>query len=203
MEPISPSGSSHLIVDSAMKLIAASGVEGTSVRAVARDAGVSPALVIHHFGSKKGLVEACDHRVIDAVDSGMAEIVAGGATESLTATLAEIAADTEMLAYLLRSMTEGGVVGDHLFDGLYATTVSAVEQMEANGTGRPTEDLEMRSLLLLALDVGMVLLSHHASRVLGAPLETPEITKRWVKEEMELLTHGVLIAPDEPGNEEA
>jgi AcrR family transcriptional regulator len=38
---------------------AANGKAGTSVRAVARDAGVDSALVYHYYGSKDGLLDAC------------------------------------------------------------------------------------------------------------------------------------------------
>jgi signal transduction histidine kinase len=51
------------IREAAMALFAARGVEATSLRAVAREADVSPALVVHHFGSKQGLAEAVDEAV--------------------------------------------------------------------------------------------------------------------------------------------
>jgi hypothetical protein len=35
-----------------------------------RDAAVSPALVVHHFGSKDGLRQASDEYVLDAIRSG-------------------------------------------------------------------------------------------------------------------------------------
>src|SRR5690625_716784 len=39
------------------------GYADTSVRAIASEAGVSPGLVIHHFGSKDQLKQACDEYV--------------------------------------------------------------------------------------------------------------------------------------------
>ena len=56
------------IRDSAIVYFGRHGFQSATVRAIAADAGVSPALVIHHFGSKDGLREACDavrHRPID------------------------------------------------------------------------------------------------------------------------------------------
>jgi AcrR family transcriptional regulator len=44
------------ILDSARRLLAGGGCGGTSMRAVARDAGVDAALVVHYFGSKEGLL---------------------------------------------------------------------------------------------------------------------------------------------------
>lgn len=43
------------IRDAAVRLFAERGYAGTSVRDIAGDAGVDPALVIRHFGSKEGL----------------------------------------------------------------------------------------------------------------------------------------------------
>ena len=46
------------IRDSAIVYIGRHGWRAATLRAIATDAGVSPALVIHHFGSKDGLREA-------------------------------------------------------------------------------------------------------------------------------------------------
>ena len=46
-----------------MELFGAEGVAATSLRSVAGAAGVSPGLVVHHFGSKQGLVRAVDEAV--------------------------------------------------------------------------------------------------------------------------------------------
>ncbi|GAA0360794.1 TetR family transcriptional regulator [Microbispora corallina] len=46
------------ILDAAMRAFAEDGYAGTTIRGVARVAGVDPALVMHFFGSKDGLFEA-------------------------------------------------------------------------------------------------------------------------------------------------
>ncbi len=47
------------ILQSALALFSAQGMGGTSVREIARGAGVSLAMVHHYFGSKEGLYGAC------------------------------------------------------------------------------------------------------------------------------------------------
>lgn len=47
------------ILEAARHEFAANGFAGTTVRAVAREADVDPALVYHYYGSKDGLLEAC------------------------------------------------------------------------------------------------------------------------------------------------
>ncbi|MFJ8595198.1 TetR/AcrR family transcriptional regulator [Streptomyces sp. NPDC093598] len=46
------------MVDAAIELFAQQGVRGTGVAAIAERAGVTPSALIHHFGSKDGLVQA-------------------------------------------------------------------------------------------------------------------------------------------------
>lgn len=46
------------ILEAAMTAFTESGYEGTTIRGVARAAGVDPALVMHFFGSKDGLFDA-------------------------------------------------------------------------------------------------------------------------------------------------
>jgi AcrR family transcriptional regulator len=46
------------ILTAAREAFAATGLAGTTIRAVARDADVDPALVYHYFGSKEGLLDA-------------------------------------------------------------------------------------------------------------------------------------------------
>lgn len=47
------------ILHSALKLVADNGIEGTSIRDVAAGAKISLATVLHYYGSKDGLYEAC------------------------------------------------------------------------------------------------------------------------------------------------
>ncbi|MFC8528721.1 TetR family transcriptional regulator [Nocardia sp. NPDC057227] len=59
------SGARAAILDAAGKRFSANGFDGTSIRAVAGDAGVDPALVHHYFGSKRQLFAAVVELPID------------------------------------------------------------------------------------------------------------------------------------------
>jgi AcrR family transcriptional regulator len=52
------SGASQQILTAARTAFAAHGYEGAGLRAIARDAGVDPALIHHYYGSKQGLFGA-------------------------------------------------------------------------------------------------------------------------------------------------
>ena len=48
----------QLLLDAALRLFATQGAEGVSIRAVNREAGLGPASVHYHFGTKEALLEA-------------------------------------------------------------------------------------------------------------------------------------------------
>ena len=49
------------------------------LRAIAQAAGVSAALVIHHFGSKEGLLKACDEYVAEEIRKAKRESLTSAA----------------------------------------------------------------------------------------------------------------------------
>ena len=65
------------IRDAAVRRFAADGF-GAPVRAIAADAGVSPGLVIHHFGSKAALRAACDEHVLREVREAKTQTIVRG-----------------------------------------------------------------------------------------------------------------------------
>jgi AcrR family transcriptional regulator len=63
--PPGPSGTRDRILVSARELFARNGIDKTSIRSIAADAGVDPALVHHYFGTKTQLFAAAIHIPID------------------------------------------------------------------------------------------------------------------------------------------
>ena len=63
--PSGPSDTRERILDAARNLFARNGIDNTSIRAIAKDAGVDPALVHHYFGTKTQLFAAAIHIPID------------------------------------------------------------------------------------------------------------------------------------------
>lgn len=63
--PPGPSDTRERILASARELFARNGIDKTSIRAIAADAGVDPALVHHYFGTKPQLFAAAIHIPID------------------------------------------------------------------------------------------------------------------------------------------
>ncbi|HME49597.1 TetR/AcrR family transcriptional regulator [Mycobacterium sp.] len=66
--PPGTSDTRERILASARELFARNGIDNTSIRAVAADAGVDPALVHHYFGVKQQLFAAAIHIPIDPME---------------------------------------------------------------------------------------------------------------------------------------
>jgi AcrR family transcriptional regulator len=59
------------ILDAAERRLVASGPGGIRLQEVAADVGVSHPTVLHHFGSREGLVEAVVARALDSLHAGL------------------------------------------------------------------------------------------------------------------------------------
>jgi AcrR family transcriptional regulator len=66
--PPGTSDTRERILDNARNLFARNGIDKTSIRAIAKDAGVDPALVHHYFGTKTQLFAAAIHIPIDPME---------------------------------------------------------------------------------------------------------------------------------------
>ncbi|SEH79815.1 regulatory protein, tetR family [Mycolicibacterium rutilum] len=66
--PPGPSDTRERILTVARELFARNGIDKTSIRAIAAQAGVDPALVHHYFGTKTQLFAAAIHIPIDPMD---------------------------------------------------------------------------------------------------------------------------------------
>ena len=87
MSPRSPAENARLrdesrvrIMDAALELFGRDGYDGTSVRAIAAQAGVSVGLLYHHFEGKEALLHALFEASMADVRASFAEAEAGGST---------------------------------------------------------------------------------------------------------------------------
>lgn len=175
------------IRDAALARFGADGIAGTSVRAVAADAGVSPALVVHHFGSKEGLRQACDDYVLAGIRSG---------GEAGTDALGEVLqAATPVRRYLARALLDGTAAASALFDEIVERTQEWLASGEAEGWVRPASDARARAVTYVSWLLAPLVLGEQVGRLLGGdPAETATAV-RSARAGLEMLTNG-LFADD-------
>jgi AcrR family transcriptional regulator len=180
------------IRNAALRLFADRGADAVTVREIATQAGVSAALVLHHFGSKDGLraeVDAFAAQAFDAVFEAMpaddiAEMLTGG---SSSGSLAEAFArgfphGSPLPAYLGRLLLTHDPSGAALFGRWYATTKHLLELMVDAGVARPTDDPDVRAAFFLVNDLALVLLRSQIALAIGVDPLSPEGMERWARE---------------------
>jgi AcrR family transcriptional regulator len=155
------------IRDAALARFPKSGFAATTIRAVAADAGVSPALVVHHFGSKEGLREACDHYVIEkyretklaAMDE---ENWGSAAFASSTFGIAQ-----PLLRYFSWAMVREHAAAGDLFDEMVRESQEVAQVAVEKGLIRDSADRDTRTTVQMAMMLGMVALHAHVERNTG------------------------------------
>ncbi len=195
-----------VIRNRALELFAERGPDAVSVRDIAGAAGVSPALVLHHYGTKAGLVSAVDEHVaelFDAALTALAErpeeltqgpVAAGGVAELM---LTALPPGSPVPAYLRRLLLSGDPVGRTLFARWYDASLALTTQLAAAGVLRPTDDPPVRAAFLLVNDLALVLLRDHLSDALGVDPLTPEGMQRWAADVLSAYAHGVFITEED------
>ncbi|MFI5888044.1 TetR family transcriptional regulator [Streptomyces sp. NPDC051554] len=117
--------------EAALELFAEHGFEATSTRAVAAAAGLSPALVTRHFGSKQGLREAVDEYVLDHIGEQLRTLdPEKGVMTSLGEVSAKVfGADPVLRGYLRHVLLEDSEASAALFGRLLSGAHAEVERL--------------------------------------------------------------------------
>ena len=193
------------IRNAALRLFADRGPDAVTVREIAAQAGVSPALVVHHFGSKDGLRAEVDGFAAQAFDvifealptEELAELLAGGAA---TGSLADAFArgfppGSPLPAYLRRLLLMNDPAGAALFGRWYATTRRVLDVMVEMGVARPSEDPDVRAAFFLVNDLALILLRNPIAVAIGVDPLTPDGIERWAREATKVYSEGAFSAP--------
>lgn len=165
----------------------------TGVRAIAEAAGVSPGLIIHHFGSKEGLRKACDDYIAAEIRSEKSEALQSSDAATWLAQIADIESFAPMMAYLVRSMQTGGELGKALWRTMVTNTEAYLADGVRAGTIKPSRDPAARAKYLAMVGGGAFLLYlqlHDDPTDLRAVLH--DYSRDMVLPALELYTQGLL-----------
>ncbi|MCL1693786.1 MAG: TetR family transcriptional regulator [Actinomycetia bacterium] len=162
------------IRDAAIASIAEHGISGTTARKVASAAGVSPGLVIHHFGSMEGLRTACDQYVSGAIREFKERTMTGGPTLDVLAALRD-SPNGPLMGYLAQVLADDSPAVAKLVDDLVDDAEGYIQQGVESGMLKPSDDPRGRAVVLTVWSLGALALHQHLRRLLGTDLTDPEI----------------------------
>lgn len=180
------------IRDSAIRQFGEHGF-GVGLRTIATAAGVSPALVIHHFGSKEGLRKACEDYIAEEIYSSKSEAMRSKDPATWFAQLAEIEAYAPLMAYLVRSMQAGGELANMLWRRMIDNAYAYLEEGVRAGTIKPSRDPQARARYLGITGGGGLLLyiqMHHTPTDLRTVLR--DYARDMVLPALEIYTEGLM-----------
>jgi TetR/AcrR family transcriptional regulator, repressor for neighboring sulfatase len=176
----------RLILDTAQRLIARTGPEGLRLQEIAAAAGISHPLILHHFGSREGLVRALTQEAVAELRDTLIAAMAG-AEYSLEQQLDRVFDAfrdglAQRLAWLATVDPEGKAAGAatiirDIADSLHARRVAAAPP----GTAIERADTEALVHLVGIAAFGEALFGARLRRSAGVPqtAETERSFRQW------------------------
>lgn len=179
------------IRDAALELFGEHGYERTSLREIAQHAGVSPPLIVHHFGSKEGLRRECDHLVTDELFARKDMLRTDSAVDAIRIWLQDIDSFRPLLTYIARMLISGTEAGGELFAAFLRGTRQMIDEQIESGLMREIEDREAVAAHLTIAGLAPLVLQQYLARALGAPELSSELYRRSTLPLLDLYTHGL------------
>jgi TetR/AcrR family transcriptional regulator, regulator of cefoperazone and chloramphenicol sensitivity len=194
------------IRDAAVGLFSDRGIAETSVRSIAAQAGVSPALAIHHFRSKQGLVDAVDdwvaatieRIVVEAVDRtptgvGPAEMIEAVPVAVRQAVVTLMIKYPAARDYLGRGLLENRPGSARLLDTVLDLIEAQPDMMEGAGLVRRGTDRVLRAQCVCFVLLGPILLARQLEARLGASPFDPVRLARLANTNEDILRRGLYV----------
>lgn len=154
-----------------------------SVRVIAEHAGVSPGLVIHHFGSKARLREACDEHIRQVIVEIKSESVRNTEGEFFLRQMAEVEQYAPVLGYLVRALQAGGPLAATFFDQVVEDAENYIALGVAAGTISSSRDPAARARFVASTSLGSLMLHvtlHHT----GPEVDFGTVFQEWMADYM-------------------
>jgi len=179
------------IRDAAILLYARDGFARTSLRAIAAEAGVSPGLLIHHFGSAAGLREACDTHILGlSFQRAATEVQPEGVRNLMEDFAADPTRYTQEMDYIRHALLEGSATSAALFQHLVDLSEEVIHTGIEAGTVHRFSDVRGVAVLITLTSLGTLAFGPFAAQALGMENGWQNILQRVGGPGLELYTHG-------------
>jgi TetR/AcrR family transcriptional regulator, regulator of cefoperazone and chloramphenicol sensitivity len=184
------------IRNAALEGFARDGVSATSIRDVAKTAGVSPGLVQHHFPTKAVLSEAVNDHVVSIAVAAFADVPTAHSTMDASTELgrrvtALIREHPDALRYVARASSEADPGALELFDTFVSIAEKQWDQLATDGLLRPDNDRQWTALNTIIINLAPLLFQTALDRHLPHPFSSPQGLERWQNASTNLFRHGI------------
>ncbi len=182
--------------NAALANFARDGVAATSIRRVAKSAGVSPGRVQYHFATKAELVAAVNDYVVSVATEAFADVPSADSPDAASRELglrvsALIRDHHDALLYVARASTEAGGEEPNLFDTFVEIAAKQWTQVAEAGHLRDDTDRQWTALNTVLFNLAPLLFEAALDRHLPQPFSSPGGLERWQTAGTQLFSHGV------------
>jgi len=181
-----PEEARRLILDTAQELIARSGPEGLRLQEIAAAAGISHPLILHHFGSREGLVRALVQQAVAELRDKLIAAMGSGESslEQEFDQVFEAYRDglAQRLSWLATIDPTGEAVGPAIMRDIADTVHARRVAAAPSGAGLDRADTEMLVHLIAVAAFGDAIVGRRLWRSAGLPptRETERRFRAWL-----------------------
>jgi len=167
------------------------GFQKARLRAIAATAGVSEALIFHHFGSKDGLRRTCDEYVLHVLIERARTAGRAAGMQDLDAYLSGPEEYQTHVQYMARAIQEDAPAAGTFVDAMVEESEAIFRAGAAAGTMREFSDPRALAVLNLVLGLAVLTMAPPLTRALGYQRLGPDVLRRIAVPSFELYTHGL------------
>lgn len=169
------------------------GFKGATVRGIAKDAGVSPGLVQHHFPSKQALRDECDGYVFTLIREAKAEAATTGALLDPAFIGYAHEASVAVTRYVAMALATDAPAASTYFDACVDMTYETFTGGGELGPALPpTEETRTTAVVHSAMLLGLSLLFGQVLRALDLDADDPQTAVRLGRAQLFLTTDRIV-----------
>ncbi len=166
------------IRDAALSQFSELGFKGATIRGIAGEAGVSPGLVQHHFGTKDGLRKACDTYVFELLGQVMDRGYSRGGVadpafiEEMNQTM------TPLVGYFIAAMNADSPIASEWFDMLVEFNRNAICRGDLGNPLSEDDDVDAIAAVFTGVQLGFLMMYEHVLGAVGGDASDPATIAR-------------------------
>jgi AcrR family transcriptional regulator len=185
------------LIETATKAFARDGFATTSLRSIAKEAGVSPALVVHHFGSREKLIEECIIKSLGLWVSEKQQFVDVSLSTAIGQWQSSIDKHGGKLQFFRQVLLFGGEPANILFSRMVLEARMIIDAQIEKGQMRKAGQPDDLALLMTLHGLAPLLLQEQVNKHLGGSFMEPELGARLAGANLEIYRKGIYKNSDE------
>lgn len=175
----------------AVEMFAEKGFAETSLRAISKRAEVSPALLIHHFGTKDALVKEAISKTLGSWVAGEKAAVLDDESNQVQNWQTFMEKGATPLNFFRQVLLAGGEYSQRLFDAAVSESEVLLDQMQSVGRLREISDKQTTALIMAVSGLGSVLLMSQIEKSMGGSISSDQVASKLMNSNSEMLRDGI------------